>query len=633
MAFGGFVDSKSGFGESLDDMSLCSVCCQKFRSPRILPCGHSFCHSCISSAVNSACEHKGAPVGFNCPLCREFIPCVGKHKEWVNQFPLNATLVHVIEISEKNLCGSCEVENEETRGVNYCFECCEAICETCTRFHKKNAASRRHTVCPLSSALDTCWQQHMYKWCLNHPDRLIELVCNDHDDPCCSLCAATQHRTCNSVEPLDVAAKKIKECGIIQDIVSKLKAYEQKLSIIKFSQEENLDEIDKESERLREEAMKLEEDLVRYVSDLKNTFLNELAKLTKASKEKVNKSTASLNEQLQCIKKCQHSLSNIVFDNSDVAKQVIELCRSKHIVHHLQTSQTMAVHISLLAQDSCNFEKVKKMIAFSKLQQLEIVKDVNHEIDMKTAVFKENVCFSIRKGYIYSGTFLPNGDMFFPQKRSFGKNNGGNCLLFKRNGRIIKQVQIKQEPACLRLDGEHIFIACCIAKIINVISSKSFQYVRSFSMNKKCYGLDIWNNHLYIASSDSIEVVDKSGTLIQSHAVEESVECVIVTKQGNIVYSTYNKDKVTSMDNTWNILWTYTSLNLRFPYGLERDSKDNIYIAGKDSNNIHVVSREGDPLRVFDNIDRPWFTMIPPDDDSVCCICSDNTKMTVNRIT
>lgn len=42
--------------------------------------------------------------------------------------------------------------------------------------------------------------------------------------------------------------------------------------------------------------MKLEEDLVRFVSDLKNIFFNEFVKLIKVSKEKVNKSIASLNE-------------------------------------------------------------------------------------------------------------------------------------------------------------------------------------------------------------------------------------------------------------------------------------------------------------------------------------------------
>lgn len=42
--------------------------------------------------------------------------------------------------------------------------------------------------------------------------------------------------------------------------------------------------------------MKLEEDFIRYVSELKNIFFNEFVKLIKVSKEKVNKSIVSLNE-------------------------------------------------------------------------------------------------------------------------------------------------------------------------------------------------------------------------------------------------------------------------------------------------------------------------------------------------
>lgn len=61
-------------------------------------------------------------------------------------------------------------------------------------------------------------------------------------------------------------------------------------------EEKNIDEIDKEFERLGEEVEKLEEDIVRYVSELKNIFFNEFVKIIKVSKEKINKSIISLND-------------------------------------------------------------------------------------------------------------------------------------------------------------------------------------------------------------------------------------------------------------------------------------------------------------------------------------------------
>lgn len=61
-------------------------------------------------------------------------------------------------------------------------------------------------------------------------------------------------------------------------------------------EEKNIDEIDKEFEGLGEEVEKLEEDIVRYVSELKNIFFNKFVKMIKVSKEKINKSIISLND-------------------------------------------------------------------------------------------------------------------------------------------------------------------------------------------------------------------------------------------------------------------------------------------------------------------------------------------------
>lgn len=64
------MDSKTN--AEVSDLSVCSICFKKYRTPKILPCSHVFCHECISSTIVSTCQSKEAPVGFSCPLCREF---------------------------------------------------------------------------------------------------------------------------------------------------------------------------------------------------------------------------------------------------------------------------------------------------------------------------------------------------------------------------------------------------------------------------------------------------------------------------------------------------------------------------------------------------------------------------------
>nr|XP_022300881.1 E3 ubiquitin-protein ligase TRIM56-like [Crassostrea virginica] len=470
---------RSGSEETLGDASLCSVCFEKFKSPRTLPCRHSFCHVCLSSAIESSCKEKEAPAGFRCPLCREFTPGVGEQKKWVNQFPINDDLVNILEISKSKLCGACKIENEENPGVNYCFECQEAMCESCTKSHRKIASSRSHTVCPLNEAIDADLHPNIYKTCQEHPDKPVEFVCNDHEQLCCTLCIGTSHRKCNSVDTLDVAAGKIKDSGMMKSLDENMKEYEQKLLKTKRSMEENMDNLDDEADILTKEIEKMEEDLIAHVRKAKGVALEKLAKTTKTSKEKINKSTESVDDQIQCIKKCQQTLADID-TTSDMVQQVVVFFRTKQINQNLQKSN------------------IKNKVMTSK----------------------------VKKGYL----------------------------------------------------------------------------------------------------------MNKNGHMIRSYGVQRKVECVIVNKHQHMVYSNYIKHTVSAMNTSSEILWTYESPDLRFPYGIEHDSRDNIYIAGRDSNNIHVLSSEGVLLRLFDNIEQPWFIAIPPDDDSTCCICSNKSDMTIYRI-
>jgi hypothetical protein len=130
---------------------------------------------------------------------------------------------------------------------------------------------------------------------------------------------------------------------------------------------------------------------------------------------------------------------------------------------------------------------------------------------------------------------------------------------------------------------------------------------------------------------DSIEKMKKNGEVVLSYVVPRHVECVIITKRGDIVYSDYGNHTVSSMMQDGKKVWTYTRPNLRFPYGLEKDSKDNIYVAGRDSGNIHVLSNEGDLVRIFENMGTPWFVAISPD-ETTWCVCSDKKDMTIYNI-
>ena len=52
--------------QKLDDELTCPVCTDHFKEPKVLPCLHYYCKTCIADLIKRA---KGRP--FNCPECPE----------------------------------------------------------------------------------------------------------------------------------------------------------------------------------------------------------------------------------------------------------------------------------------------------------------------------------------------------------------------------------------------------------------------------------------------------------------------------------------------------------------------------------------------------------------------------------
>jgi hypothetical protein len=96
---------------------------------------------------------------------------------------------------------------------------------------------------------------------------------------------------------------------------------------------------------------------------------------------------------------------------------------------------------------------------------------------------------------------------------------------------------------------------------------------------------------------------------------------ILATNAGLIVFSNWKLHKVTAMTDQGSSVWEYTNPKLKQPYGLDEDSIGNIYIAGRISNNIHVLSGTGELIRVFKDILRPTFFRVN-EEMGIICVCS-----------
>ncbi|KAK7485144.1 hypothetical protein BaRGS_00023554 [Batillaria attramentaria] len=120
MATGYSSPTSSERGE--ESSLICKVCCEVFTSPRLLPCHHTCCLSCLEGLVASH------GLSFPCPLCGERI---GVPDGGVSAFQVNFYITErELELARKPGPRMCPTHEDE-RLRFLCLQCDTVICRDC----------------------------------------------------------------------------------------------------------------------------------------------------------------------------------------------------------------------------------------------------------------------------------------------------------------------------------------------------------------------------------------------------------------------------------------------------------------------------------------------------------------------
>ncbi|XP_067220674.1 tripartite motif-containing protein 16-like [Chanodichthys erythropterus] len=185
----------------------CPVCLDLLNNPVTIPCGHSYCMSCITTSWNLE-DQRGI---YKCPLCsRTFNPKPVLHTnvmfaEMVEELE-NTSLQAATPAadppavdhtgSEDVPCDSC-TENKQ-KSVKSCLECQRSFCQNHLQLHEslfrghnlKEATGRlREMICP----------QH---------GKMLEIYCRTDQQCICMLCLVDEHKNHDTVSTEEARIEK-----------------------------------------------------------------------------------------------------------------------------------------------------------------------------------------------------------------------------------------------------------------------------------------------------------------------------------------------------------------------------------------------------------------------------------------
>ena len=175
---------------------------------------------------------------------------------------------------------------------------------------------------------------------------------------------------------------------------------------------------------------------------------------------------------------------------------------------------------------------------------------------------------------------------------------------------------------------------------------------RVIKLDKDCYGVRVGKGELYVTCHNDtypgvgeIRVLDLDGKVKRRLGVNQhgqymftAPDYITVNSSGEKIFVSDNvRDTVTCMSAAGRVIYTYKDDSMRAPRGLLCDSEDNILVCGWRSNNVQVLTADGNRhctlLTESDGLKYPHSIAYRDGDNTLLVGCDDNDDILSFQLT
>ncbi|XP_041457330.1 tripartite motif-containing protein 45-like [Lytechinus variegatus] len=192
---------KMAFSKQLSDSLECPICHDLLCNPKLLPCSHSFCTSCLTELHS----FQQADSGLTCPVCRQDANVPGND---VCNFPTNLIVKSLVEDFKRRsdaraertkgdggiavqICTVCDGDDQDI-ATYYCQNCTEFLCEDCFQHHNRYKRNAYHETVKVSDIEAGVVKKKFT--CPEHPQELQQFVCTTCLVRICCRCREVEHK-------------------------------------------------------------------------------------------------------------------------------------------------------------------------------------------------------------------------------------------------------------------------------------------------------------------------------------------------------------------------------------------------------------------------------------------------------
>ncbi|XP_052778817.1 uncharacterized protein LOC128216292 [Mya arenaria] len=504
-------------------------------------------------------------------------------------------------------CSACEEDGLSTEAQYFCNQCRKYYCNNCVPVHNK--LYKRHTVLDRKDVKKwaaTPGMVDVLERCERHPGEALKLVCGDHDQLCCHVCVAMDHRQCSAIQHIPDVAKGIGKDPEFRQLPQRVAVLRKQIEDMKNDRKKNSTSLRKTRTAIVDEIKAIRKKINDILDKMEKTTVQELDRLVADQELSIKKdieSCTQMDDELKNIiddiqskdssgepplyigfRKCEEIIkqANEILQNmSSVVKYEITFRKHNEIEDNLCSVTTFGE-----LNDSNFFCKQPRTSLFPR------------EHVFATNGYKEyNVKISSDKDTCYNGGIceLPGGEIVITDYKN------SKVKLLDQEYRVVDHCDVpKYAFDVCHIGGNEVAVCVdnsddsCELHFINITKGKLVT-TRKLSFSHRCFGAAHHGNNLYISSRTALYVYTMTGKLVkklyEDKSGDKTVMRIAISNDGKTIYITNNQ--LITLDNLGNKLAIFTDPDWKGPFGVHATTTGHLFVCCLGSYTVLQVDKDG----------------------------------------
>ncbi|KAL1263766.1 hypothetical protein QQF64_004121, partial [Cirrhinus molitorella] len=348
-----YSSSKMAESRVSQDDFLCPLCLDLLKDPVAIPCGHSYCKSCITDCWDQEDQKRV----YSCPQCKQtFSPRPALAR--------NTMLAEVVEKLKKTklpadcYAGAGDVQCDVCTGRKYkavksCLMCLNSYCQNHLEQHESWFKGKKHNLTDATGRL-----QEMI--CQKH-EEILKVFCRTDQKCICVLCTMDEHKKHDTVSAATQRTEKQKQLKEMQ------KTFQQRIQ----QREKDVQQLRETVESHKRSAQTAVEDSERIFTELIRSIERSRSELIRLIRDR----------EKAAVSRAEGRLERLEQEINDLRRRDAELEQLSHTQDHIQFLQSF---LSLSAPpDSTDIS----VIPFSSCSPFDVLRESVHQLKDKLEDF------------------------------------------------------------------------------------------------------------------------------------------------------------------------------------------------------------------------------------------------------